>query len=394
MQTMKAATEMTTRGDVIMGTRLGKRRRTHSTKDEDSEAANLGIGSQGSFDICRKCGRTHSSIWNLGTKNQWKHNLNLDPKLPVKRIAKKNLAGVIGYISACTKVTPEVLFTMEGILKETSQREKRKATSSVTILDDDEDMEETQVQNAKARSVKEGKKKATSSVHPFFKKGINDPSQPTIKSAMQTKKRINYVDLAITMWFYDVCIPMNACNTPYFQHMIDKITSIGYGYKAPNYHALRVNLLSDTKKYVSLLIDSCRSQWIESGCTIMSDGWRDIMQLHLINLLFYCPKGISFLKSIDASDIESNTLNLCNLFAKIVEMVGQKNVVRIVTDNAANYKLAGNMLCERHTPITWSPCATRCLNLVLKDVLELDIVKSLVTLAYRVTVFVYTINGP
>ncbi|XP_052626826.1 uncharacterized protein LOC111876822 [Lactuca sativa] len=308
--------------------------------------------------------------------------------------AKKHLAGVIGDISACPKVTPEVRFTMEGILKETSQREKRKATSSVTISDDDEDIKETQVRNAKARSVKEGKKKATSSVHPFFTKGINDPSQPTIKSAMQTKKRIDDVDLAIAMWFYDACIPMNACNSPYFQHMIDKITSIGYGYKAPNYHALRVNLLSDAKKSVSLLIDSYRSQWIESGCTIMSDGWRDIRQRHLINFLFYCPKGISFLKSVDASDIESNALNLCNLFAEIVEMVGQKNVVQIVTDNAANYKLAGNMLCERYTSITWSPCAAHCLNLVLKDVSELDNVKSLVTLASRVTVFVYNHKWP
>ncbi|XP_052623103.1 uncharacterized protein LOC111890329 [Lactuca sativa] len=297
--------------------------------------------------------------------------------------AKKHLVGVIGDISACTKVTPKVHFTMEGNLKETSQREKCKATSSVTILDDDEDIEETQVGNAKERSVKEGKKKATSSVHPFFTKGINDPSPRTIKSAMQTKKRINDVDLVIAMWFYDACIPMNACNSSYFQHMIDKITSIGYGYKAPNYHALRVNLLSDAKKFVSLLIDSYRSQWIESGCTIISDGWRDIRQRHLINFLVCCPKGISFLKSVDAFDIESNALNLCNLFAKIVEMVGQKNVVQIVTNNVASYKLAGNMLCERYTSITWSPCVAHCLNLVLKDVSKLDNVKSLVTLASR-----------
>ena len=92
------------------------------------------------------------------------------------------------------------------------------------------------------------------------------------------------------MWFYDACVPMNACNSPYFQHMVDKIASIGHGYKAPNYHALRVNLLTDAKKSVSLLIDSYRSQWIETGCTIMSDGWRDIRQRHLINFLVYCPK--------------------------------------------------------------------------------------------------------
>ena len=54
---------------------------------------------------------------------------------------------------------------------------------------------------------------------------------------MQSKERIHDVDLAIAMWFYDACIPMNALNSPYFQQAVDKIAGIGYGYKAPNYHA-------------------------------------------------------------------------------------------------------------------------------------------------------------
>ena len=39
-----------------------------------------------------------------------------------------------------------------------------------------------------------------------------------------------------------------------------------------------------------------RSQWIDTGGMIMSDGWRDIRERHLINFLVYCPKGISFIK--------------------------------------------------------------------------------------------------
>ncbi|XP_023737709.1 uncharacterized protein LOC111885697 [Lactuca sativa] len=176
--------------------------------------------------------------------------------------------------------------------------------------------------------------------------------------------------------------------------MVDKIASIGHGYKGPNYHALRVNLLNDAKNLVSLLIDSFREQWLDTGCTIMSDGWRDIRQCHLINFLVYCPKGISFLKYVDASDIQTNATNMCNLFAKIVEMVGKNNVVQFVTDNAANYKLAGTKLSERYPTITWSPCAAHCLNLILKDVSELDNLKSLVTRASRVTVFIYNHKWP
>ncbi|KAL7606646.1 hypothetical protein Lser_V15G14972 [Lactuca serriola] len=176
--------------------------------------------------------------------------------------------------------------------------------------------------------------------------------------------------------------------------MVDKVANIGYGYKAPTYHAMRDNLLIDAKKSASLLVDSFRSQRVDIGCTIMSDGWRDISQRHLINFLVNYPKGILFLKYVDASDIERNATNLCHLLAEIIEMVREKNVVQMVTDNAANYKLAGTKLCERYSSITWSPCATHCLNLVLKDLSEMDNVKSLVNLSSRVTVFVYNHKWP
>nr|GFA71433.1 hypothetical protein [Tanacetum cinerariifolium] len=237
-------------------------------------------------------------------------------------------------------------YTMEGLLKENDHKLKQKgiefAESNVLFYDD----EEQQVREAS--QPKTGKRKATASTHPFFTKGINDASQPTIKKAMQTKKKLHDVDLAIGMWFYDACIPMNACNSLYFQHAVDKITTVGFGYKAPSYHALKVNL-----------------------------------QRHLINFLVYCSSGISFIKYVDASNIKSNAENLCNLFSEIVEMVGVKNVVQMVTDNGANYKAARILLSERYRTVTWSPCAAHCLNLVLKDVLESDNVKEIITLASR-----------
>ena len=51
--------------------------------------------------------------------------------------------------------------------------------------------------------------------------------------------------------------------------MLDAIFVIGPGYKGPNYHQLRVNLLKDVKKEVQLLVDSYCSIWEKFGCTIM-----------------------------------------------------------------------------------------------------------------------------
>ncbi|KAI5404422.1 hypothetical protein KIW84_051549 [Lathyrus oleraceus] len=69
-----------------------------------------------------------------------------------------------------------------------------------------------------------------------------------------------------------------------YQRMIDAIAYFGPGYKGPNYHAMRTNLLSDMKKNVQLLL---------------------------------------------------------------VEYVGPKNVVHLITDNAANYKSAGQKLHDK-----------------------------------------------
>ncbi|KAK4387221.1 hypothetical protein Sango_2592700 [Sesamum angolense] len=149
---------------------------------------------------------------------------------------------------------------------------------------------------------------------------------------------------------------------------MSKVASMDHGYAGPSYHALRVSLLKDAKKQVSLVVDSFRSKLIETGCTIMGDGWKDSRQRPLVNFLVCCPSEISFIKSVDVSAIESTAENLCNLFAEIVEMVGVKNVIHLVTDNATNYKVAGRLLSEKYPTICWSPCAAHCVNLILKDI--------------------------
>ena len=109
-------------------------------------------------------------------------------------------------------------------------------------------------------------------------------------------------------FFYDACIPTNAVNSFHFKSMLNVISAIGPGYKGLNYHQLWVNLLKDAKKEVQLLVDSHRAIWAKVGCTIMGDGWTDNRQRTLINFLVYCPKGILFVKSVDASDIVKNEI--------------------------------------------------------------------------------------
>ena len=99
----------------------------------------------------------------------------------------------------------------------------------------------------------------------------------------------------------------------------------------------------------------------------MADGWTDTRHRSLINFLIYCPRGMVFVKSVDASDIVKSIINLFKLFDEVVTWVGPKNIVHMVTNNTSNYVSAGKLLCEKYKTISWCPCAVHCLNLVLQD---------------------------
>ena len=126
--------------------------------------------------------------------------------------------------------------------------------------------------------------------------------------------------------------------------MLDAIFAIGLGYKGPNYHQLRVNLLKDVKKEVQLLVNSYHAIWAKVGCTIMGDGWTDNRQRTLMKFLVYCPEGISFVKFVDASDIVKDATNLFRLFNEVIEWVGPLVVVHVVIDNATNYVPIGRLI--------------------------------------------------
>ncbi|KAJ0528228.1 putative transcription factor/ chromatin remodeling BED-type(Zn) family [Helianthus annuus] len=284
---------------------------------------------------------------------------------------KQHLAGTKGEAAPCLKVPRDVRFLMQNALNECSRNAKVKHN-----LNKDE-MVETQTIAPQTTH----RKRKTSSIYNNLR-------------SCQSKERLHDTDLAIAMWFYAAGIPMSAVNSPFFPIAMSKIASMGHGYTGPSYHAMRVTLLKDAKQSVKLIVDSYRKSWSDTGCTIMSDGWRDSTQRPLINFFVYCPKGISFVKSVDVSGIESNAESLCNLFGEIVEIVGSTNVVHLVSDNADVYEAAGRLLCERYPSICWSPCATRRINMIMKDISEMPHVVDLLTLASQITVFIYNHSWP
>ncbi|GAU10024.1 hypothetical protein TSUD_371930 [Trifolium subterraneum] len=158
-----------------------------------------------------------------------------------------------------------------------------------------------------------------------------------------------------------------------FPVMCDMISRHGNGFKPPSYHDLRVKLLNQEVKLTNDALEEHRKEWRKTGCTIMSDGWTGRRRITILNFLVNSPKGIVFLKSVDASNICKTADKIFEMIDAVVEEVGEDNVIQVVTNNAANYKAASEMLMRKRSKLYWTPCAAHCLDLMLEDLEKIPV---------------------
>ena len=234
-----------------------------------------------------------------------------------------------------------------------------------------------------------GKHKENATLGAYFIPRSTHGAQKSLQSCWKNKEVIERCDLAIAKWMIDACVPFNTANSIYYQHAIDGITTMGPGYKGPNFHALRGYYLAKVVDEMKIFVESYREIWKKTGCTLMTDGWTDQKRRNLINFLVYCPKGTVFLKTVDASEASKAAMLLYKLFREVVLFVGPENIVRMVTDNASNYVVASKLLVEEFPSMFWSPYAANCINLILQDVGKLQLVCSVVDHAFSITKYIY-----
>eukprot|EP00253_Pinus_taeda_P008701 PITA_08701 len=161
------------------------------------------------------------------------------------------------------------------------------------------------------------------------------------------------------------------------------------GYKIPSYDDFRGRILQDEKVDCTKRLEEFRASWAQTRCTVMSDGWTDQKGRTLINFLVSCPKGTMFMKSVDASSHIKDAKLLCDLLDVLILEVGAEHVVQVITDNAANYVIAGKMLMERHHILFWTPCSAHCIDLMLEDIGKFSFVKDIVDSSKSITKFIY-----
>ena len=119
------------------------------------------------------------------------------------------------------------------------------------------------------------------------------------------------------------------------------------GYKPPAYDTLRTTLLADAKKRVNKKLRLWEERTDTTGCTICCDGWSDVANRPLLNILAVNPKGAKFIDAVDTSGEIKSAEFIASVIIEAIEAVGPTRVVQVVTDNAANCRSAGKIIMEK-----------------------------------------------
>ncbi|KAI3721407.1 hypothetical protein L2E82_32417 [Cichorium intybus] len=218
--------------------------------------------------------------------------------------------------------------------------------------------------------------------------------QQRINSVVQKELRDNAC-IEIARWFYDAGIPFNAASYDSFHIMIEAVGQFGPGMKPPSMYELRVPLLNNEVKSVKNQVTEHEKEWAQKGCSILSDGWRDsVVSKDIINFMVNSPKGSVFKKSIDVSDVSKDANLLFGVLDKMVDEVGEENVVQVITDNASAYVKAGKMLEATRKHLYWTPCAAHCIDLMLEDIgKQIPRVKNCLKKAMLANGYIYNFVG-
>lgn len=195
--------------------------------------------------------------------------------------------------------------------------------------------------------------------------------------------------MAVGRFLYDAGVPLEAVNSVHFQPMVDAIAAVRGRPEVLSYHDFRGCILKKSLDEVMAQVEFYKRSWARTGCSLLADEWMTDKGRTLMNLSVYCPEGTMFLKSVDATDIVASPDMLCELLKSVVEELGEKNVVQVITKNSEVHAAAGERLGEMFPTLFWSPCTYLCIDGMLEDFSKVPAISEMISNAKAITGFIY-----
>eukprot|EP01018_Ginkgo_biloba_P024709 Gb_11636 [translate_table: standard] len=169
--------------------------------------------------------------------------------------------------------------------------------------------------------------------------------------------------------------------------MVCAINNGPKGYKPSGYEKLRTSLVDNEKSRVAKQLEPVRDEWPKVGFSIIMDGWTDRRNRTLLNIMVSCPRGPYFMRAIDCSLKEKNTIFQSELYVRPLS-VGPSYVVQVITDATPGCKAVGMMVQNKYRHIYWTPCFVHVMNNVLKDFSKFSWIAPIIEKGREIQMFV------
>lgn len=187
-----------------------------------------------------------------------------------------------------------------------------------------------------------------------------------------TRSEKSNLDQDLAETFFELGMPFNLLNHPKFRNFVKALRP---AYNPPYRRDLAGPLLDQafSQQQAGLQQSIDRA----ARLTLVTDGWTNIRNESIINYMLVDPEGKAYFYKADPTGIAAHTsAYLAEELNKVIEDVGPEKIIALCTDNAPNMKLAARMVKAKYPHIHAIGCNSHMLNLAIKDVLNIDELKT------------------
>ncbi|CAB4473899.1 unnamed protein product [Rhizophagus irregularis] len=201
--------------------------------------------------------------------------------------------------------------------------------------------------------------------------------------ANQPEMDASLIDEAISLAFIMCGIPFRVINNPFF---INALKILNPNYIAPSRKTLSGRLLDNEVAKVNNKIDEVLE--FTNNLTIGLDGWTAPDGSSIWNFIVLTSTREEYLYELGNYSNQSHTAEfLANQIESVINRIGSKKIIAIVSDNGANVASARRLICSKYKKILNIRCIAHCYNLISKDIILHTFAERMIQRANRIIQF-------
>jgi len=162
-------------------------------------------------------------------------------------------------------------------------------------------------------------------------------------------------------------------------HSLRATSLAKFEYYPPSYHQLKTQLIEPQKLQIKNKIQAkTRFAMKNYKVTLCTNGWNNVNQRPLMNVMMSCSTGDVFLGSINTTRQNKTIAYILDQLKVFISKVGPKYVTQICTHNATNMLGAIDNIILTYPHIFKQGCMTHALDLLLEDWAKVENFKDLI----------------